>query len=138
MVRLAASRGYSVCFNFRENEVAANSVVCEIVAGGGKAVAIRADISSDTDVVSLFQTTECELGPVTALVNNAARLETQMRLESMDAERLRRTFATNAIGAMLFAREAVLRMSTLRNGHGGRIVNVLVRGSALRFPGRVR
>ena len=56
------------------------------------------------------------LGPLTALVNNAGILETQMRVETMDAARLQRVFATNVIGAFLCAREAVRRMSTR---HGG-------------------
>jgi NAD(P)-dependent dehydrogenase (short-subunit alcohol dehydrogenase family) len=93
-------------------------------SSGGKAVAIRADISSEPEVVSLFETTERELGPVTALVNNAATLEFQMRLDSMDAGRLHRMFATNVIGTLLCAREAVRRMSTLNGGRGGSIVSV--------------
>src|ERR1035438_4813339 len=104
--RLAANRGYWVCVNYLQNELAADSVVREIRGSGGKAIAIRADISSESEVMSLFEMTERELGPITALVNNAARLETQMRVDSMDAGRLLRMFATNVIGTLLCAREA--------------------------------
>lgn len=72
----------------------------------------------------MFETVDRELGPLTALVNNAATLESQMRLEDMDAARMHRIFATNAIGTMLCSREAVRRMSAKQGGAGGAIVNV--------------
>ena len=61
---------------------------------------------------------------LTALVNNAATLERQIRLDQVDAARLARIFATNVTGSFLCAREAVRRMSTKHGGSGGRIVNV--------------
>ena len=64
------------------------------------------------------------LGPVDALVNNAATLETQSRLDSIGAARLHRIFATNVFGSFLCAGEAVRRMSTRYGGSGGAIVNV--------------
>jgi len=78
----------------------------------------------EDEVIRLFKTADRELGPLTALVNNAATLEPQMRLEQMDAARMQRMFATNAIGTMLCAREAVRRMSVRHGGSGGAIVNV--------------
>jgi len=133
--RLAARQGYSVCINYLKSESAAESVVREIQDCGGKAIAIRADVSSESEVVVLFKTTERELGPVTALVNNAATLETQMRLDSMDVGRLMRTFATNVIGTLLCAREAVRRMSTLHGGRGGSIVTVSSGAARYGSPG---
>ena len=133
--RLAAQAGYRVGVNYLQSESEAESVVLEIRNGGGHAVAIRADISLEQEVVKLFETTEKELGPVTALVNNAAILETQMRLDAMDAGRLQRTFAVNVIGAMLCAREAVRRMSTSHGGQGGSIVNVSSGAARYGSPG---
>ena len=121
---LAASRGYAVCVNFQKNEAAAREVVDAIVRGGGRAIAVGADVSREGDVVRLFETVDWELGTVTALVNNAGILERQMRVDEMDAERIRRVFDTNVVGAFLCAREAVRRMSTNRGGKGGAIVNV--------------
>jgi len=91
---------------------------------GGKAAAVQADIGSEPQVASLFETVDRELGPLTALVNNAATLETQMRLDAMDAARLERLFRTNVIGTMLCARQAVRRMSSRYGGSGGAIVNI--------------
>jgi NAD(P)-dependent dehydrogenase (short-subunit alcohol dehydrogenase family) len=133
--QLAGARGYSVCVNYLRDEVAAASVVRHIHSEGGKAIAVRADISSEADVVRLFETTERELGPVTALVNNAATLEPQMRLDGMDAARMGRMFATNVIGTMLCARQAVRRMSTRHRGNGGAIVNVSSRAARYGSPG---
>jgi NAD(P)-dependent dehydrogenase (short-subunit alcohol dehydrogenase family) len=83
----------------------------------------------------LFETCDRELGPLSALVNNAGILETQMRVETMDAGRLHRVFDTNVIGSFLCAREAVKRMSTARGGGGGSIVNVSSGASRLGSPG---
>jgi NAD(P)-dependent dehydrogenase (short-subunit alcohol dehydrogenase family) len=121
--RLAARRGYAVGVNYLRSRKAADEVVGSIRNEGGRAVAVQADVSSEADVVQLFDTFARELGVLAALVNNAATLEPQMRLEAMDAARLHRIFATNAIGTLLCAREAVRRMSTRHGGRGGAIVN---------------
>jgi NAD(P)-dependent dehydrogenase (short-subunit alcohol dehydrogenase family) len=133
--RLAAERGYAVCVNYRANESAARAVVSEIESGGGRAISVQADVSVEADVVRLYATVDCELGPLSALVNNAGILELQTRVEQMDAARLTRVFATNVTGAFICAREAVRRMSTARGGVGGAIVNVSSRAAQLGAPG---
>ncbi|HEY1172342.1 MAG TPA: SDR family oxidoreductase [Verrucomicrobiae bacterium] len=122
--RLAAKRGYAVCVNYRTNEAAAETIAQEIRSGGGEAITVGADVASEADVVRLFKTVDEQLGRLTALVNNAGILETQMRIETMDAARLNRVFTTNITGSFLCAREAILRMSTKHGGSGGGIVNV--------------
>jgi len=122
--RLAAARGYSVCVNYRTNRKAAEAVVEEVVRAGRRGIAVGADISKEADVLRLFEACDRALGPLAALVNNAGILETQMRVDAMDAGRLERVLATNVIGSFLCAREAVRRMSTKRGGAGGAIVNV--------------
>ena len=122
--RLAAARGFSVCVNYRFNRAAADQVVSAISKSGGRAIAVQADVAIESDVIRLFETCDAELGCLTALVNNAGILERQMRVESMDAARLQRVFATNVTGSFLCAREAVRRMSTKHGGPGGAIVNV--------------
>lgn len=122
--RLASSRGYSVCVNYLRNANAATQVVDSIRAGGGDAIAVQADVSSEAQVIAMFEAVDRQWGQIAALVNNAAHLESQMRLEAMDAARLTRMFGANAIGPILCAREAVRRMSTRNGGAGGSIVNV--------------
>lgn len=122
--RLAARAGYRVCINFHRNAVAAESVVAEILDAGGVVIAVQADVSSEKDVLCLFDTAEDQLGRVTALVNNAGILENQSRLSEMSLERFQRVFAINVAGSFLCAREAVRRMSLKNGGAGGSIVNV--------------
>lgn len=131
----AGQRGYRVCVNYVQNESAAESVVREIQNAGGDALAVNADVSVEAEVVNLFETVARELGPITALVNNAATLEMQMRLDAMEAGRLRRTFGVNVIGTLLCSREAVRRMSTLHGGQGGCIVNVSSGAARYGSPG---
>lgn len=132
--RLAAERGYAVCVNYAANRKAADSVVADIERAGGKAIAVAADVSSEPDVLRMFETVDRSLGRVTALVNNAGTLEKQMRVEQMDAGRITRTFATNVLGSFLCAREAVKRMSTKHGGSGGAIVNVSSGAARLGSP----
>jgi NAD(P)-dependent dehydrogenase (short-subunit alcohol dehydrogenase family) len=131
---LAAQLGCAVCVNYLTNERAARAITDTILSTGGRAIAVQADVSVEADVLRLFQTCEDRLGNPTALVNNAGILETQMRVEAMDARRLERVFRTNAIGAMLCAREAVRHMSTRSGGSGGAIVNVSSRAACLGSP----
>jgi NAD(P)-dependent dehydrogenase (short-subunit alcohol dehydrogenase family) len=133
--RLAAARGYAVCVNYKTNAAAATVVVNEISAGGGRAVAVQGDVAIEADVVRMFETCDRELGRLTALVNNAGILETQMRVETIDAARLQRVFAANVTGSFICAREAVKRMSTKHGGPGGAIVNVSSGAARLGSPG---
>ena len=133
--RAAACRGYSVCVNYLHNHKAASDVVTKIQERGGEAIAVQADVAQEPDVVALFETCAQKLGRPTALVNNAARLEKQTRLETMDTQRLHRMFDANVIGTMLCSREAVRRMSIRAGGEGGGIVNVSSAATKYGSPG---
>jgi NAD(P)-dependent dehydrogenase (short-subunit alcohol dehydrogenase family) len=133
--RLAAAAGYAVCVNYYVNRAAADAVVAGIDRAGGRAVAVGADVGVEADVVRLFETVDRVFGAVTALVNNAGILDTQTRVENLDAARLSRVLAVNVTGAFLCTREAVRRMSTARGGKGGAIVNVSSRAAVLGSPG---
>ena len=133
--RLAAKKGYAVCVNYLRDRDAAESVVHEIRSAEGRAIAVAGDVASEPDVVNLFRESDRQLGPLTALVNNAGIVERQSRVEAMDAPRLQRVFATNAVGPFLCAREAIKRMSTRHGGKGGAIVNVSSGAARLGSPG---
>jgi len=135
IARLAGKRGYSVAVNFSTGEAEAQKIAQEIVAGGGRAAAIRADISREDQIMRLFETAERELGPITALVNNAAVTGGFARVQDVTADAIQKTFAINVTGAMLCAREAVRRMSTQRGGSGGAIVNISSRAAHTGSPG---
>lgn len=94
------------------------------IRGNAPFLFVRCDVSREADVRSAVRKVLRRFGRLDALVNNAGTVGKQMRVESMDAARLTRVFAVNAIGAFLCAREAVRRMSTKHGGRGGAIVNV--------------
>jgi NAD(P)-dependent dehydrogenase (short-subunit alcohol dehydrogenase family) len=133
--RLAAQRGYSVCVNYKRAQQEAEDLVRELESYDAKAITVQADVSIESDVRRLFKTCDHHLGPLVGLINNAGILEQQTRVESMDAARITRVLATNVVGPFLCSREAVLRMSTKRGGHGGAIVNVSSRAAQLGSAG---
>jgi NAD(P)-dependent dehydrogenase (short-subunit alcohol dehydrogenase family) len=132
---IAAQRGYTVCITYLHRQDAADALVADIAAAGGRALALQADVSVEQGVVQLFEQIDAQLGPIAALVNNAGILEQQMRVEQMDAARLQRIFATNVVGPFMCAREAVRRMSSRYGGAGGAIVNVSSGAARLGAPG---
>jgi NAD(P)-dependent dehydrogenase (short-subunit alcohol dehydrogenase family) len=132
---LAARRGFAVCVNYLSEQTKAAEVVGAIQQENGRAIAVQADMSSEPDVVRLFETVDRELGRPSALVNNAATVERQSRLDSLDAARINRIFAINVTGAFLCCREAVRRMSTRYGGKGGAIVNVSSGAARVGSPG---
>jgi NAD(P)-dependent dehydrogenase (short-subunit alcohol dehydrogenase family) len=131
---LAAQRGYSVCVNYRSDKAAADKVVADIKSAGGWAIALAADVGFEADVVRMFRMIDHDLGPLTALVNNAGIVEPQMRFDEMSVERMQRVVQTNVIGSMLCAREAVKRMSTKHGGKGGAVVNLSSMAARLGSP----
>jgi NAD(P)-dependent dehydrogenase (short-subunit alcohol dehydrogenase family) len=122
--RLAAARGYDVAISFAADEAGALAVASDIEAAGRRALVRRADSADPQQVAELFNAIDRKFGRIDVLVNNAAIIAPQSRLESLTFERMQRIFAVNTIGPMLCAQEAVKRMSHRHNGPGGAIVNV--------------
>ncbi len=133
--RLAAARGHAVCVDYTSNKAAAQRVVDEIVANGGRSIAVQADVADEADVLRLFATCDAELGPVTGLVNNAGVVAPAARVDEMDAQRILRLLRINVLGSFLAAREAIRRMSTRHGGGGGVIVNISSAAARLGSPG---
>jgi NAD(P)-dependent dehydrogenase (short-subunit alcohol dehydrogenase family) len=123
-VRLAAQKGFDVCINYHSHAEAAELLAQECRGIGVNALPLQADVSSENEIIRLFKLVDQSLGPIAGLVNNAAILERQTRVENIDASRLSRVLSTNVMGAFICAREAVKRMSRKHGGAGGVIVNV--------------
>jgi NAD(P)-dependent dehydrogenase (short-subunit alcohol dehydrogenase family) len=131
---LAAQKGYTVCINYYKNHKAAQAIQSKIQAIGGKAYLFQADVSKEADILSLFVRIDKEVGVLDGLVNNAGILGARMPLVEMDAARLQQVFATNIIGSLLCAKEAIKRMSTKFGGTGGAIINVSSAAARLGSP----
>ena len=121
---LAAARGYAVAISYREDRAAADAVAQAVRQAGGRALALRADVSREPDVLAMFAAVDAEFGRLDALVNNAGVVAPASRVVDYDVERMRRVFDTNVLGSFLCAREAIRRMSTRAGGAGGVIVNI--------------
>ena len=132
--RLAARRGWAVAVNYAARPDAAETVVREIQAGGGRALAVAADVADEAQVLAMFERIDRELGRLTGLVNNAGVVDVSARVDEMSVARWRRLFDINVIGSMLCAREAVRRMSTRHGGAGGSIVNLSSAAARLGAP----
>lgn len=132
--RIAGERGYDVCVNYLQDATAAASVVADIEKTGQRAIAVAGDMSSERDIMNVFETCDAQLGSLGVLINNAGIVGTQSRVEDYTLERLQNMFAINITGAFLCAREAVRRMSTKNGGAGGAIVNVSSAAARLGAP----
>jgi NAD(P)-dependent dehydrogenase (short-subunit alcohol dehydrogenase family) len=133
--RLAAARGWAVCLSYRDGAADAAAVEAAIRAEGGRALAVQADIANEAEVLRLFEAAEAAFGPVGALVNNAGITGGKALVAEVTADTLHGVFATNVVGSILAAREAVRRMSTARGGQGGGIVNVSSTATKAGSPG---
>lgn len=122
--KLFAENNYAVCINYKSNSKSAfelEKLICEL---GVRCITVQADVSLESDVKNLFEAIDSKLGPLSVLVNNAAILDKQCRLEDMTAERINKILTNNVTSQFLCSREAIRRMSTKNGGVGGTIVNV--------------
>jgi 3-oxoacyl-[acyl-carrier protein] reductase len=120
-----AERGAAIAVNFQARAEDSDAVVAQILAAGGRAVAVRADVSMSPQVDEMAARVESKLGPVDVLVNNAGVAVTGIREEDFD-----RGIAVNLKSAFLCT-EAVLPCMIAR--HWGRIINIS--SGAARGPG---
>ena len=132
--RLAAARGYDVCVNYARDAAAAEQVVRDVEAAGRRALAVQADVAREEEVEALFETLDRELGPLTALINNAGLTGHFGRVDAVSGETLRQVVEVNVLGLMYCARAAVQRMSSRHGGAGGGIVNMTSGASTLGSP----
>ena len=133
---LAAAQGYAVAVNYTANSLAADEVVRQIRASGGQAMAVRADVAKEAEVLVMFDKIDAKFGRLTALVNNAGVVDDVCRVDAITTARLQRMFGVNVLGSFICAREAILRMSTAHGGAGGSIVNVSSAAARLGSPGQ--
>jgi len=131
---LAAKHGWSVGVNYRDDATAAAVVVEAIAKAGGRAVALKGDVSVEADTKAMFDAAARALGTVTGVVANAGVVARAARLADMSVDRMRRIFEVNVLGACLTAREAARRMSKSAGGEGGAIVMMSSAAARLGSP----
>lgn len=134
--RLLARDGWDVAVNYRADANAAAAVVRDIEATGQRAIAVKADVADEAEVLAMFETVERDLGAINGLVNSAGIIGPVGRVEALTRADIDRVLATNVVGCILTCREAVKRMSTKHGGKGGAIVNVSSGSAYLGNPGK--
>ncbi|MGE6917849.1 SDR family oxidoreductase [Achromobacter kerstersii] len=129
IVRRLARDGFAVAINYASSAHEADALAAEIRDAGGRALAVRADVSKAAEVTALFDQVQAELGRIDVLVNSAGVLSVQPLADTTD-EQFERTFDINTRGTFNTLRAAATRLAD-----GGRIVNVSSTTIALNLPG---
>lgn len=124
-----AAEGASVVVNYAKSQTAAENLVAEIVRAGGKAIAVKADVSKQEDIVRLFTATKNAFGAIDVLVNNAGIYQ-PAPLANITSENFHQQFDLNVLGLLLTTQEAVNHF----NPAGGSIVNISSVVSSLGIP----
>ncbi|MFZ0305076.1 MAG: glucose 1-dehydrogenase [Terracidiphilus sp.] len=119
IARELAERGASVAVNYSGSKAAAEKIVAEIVAAGGKAIAVQANVADPDQVGPLVKTVAQKLGPIDVLVNNAGVYEFGP-LEQITPEHFHKQFDLNVLGLLLTTKEAVAHFSP----NGGSVINI--------------
>jgi 3-oxoacyl-[acyl-carrier protein] reductase len=120
VARRLAREGASVCVNYLDRADAADSLVADIRANGGRALAVAADVSDDAAVEGMVDRVSAAFGAVTILVNNAG-VSHPGTLDNFDIEKLEHMRRVNVDG-LIHTTRAV--MTDMRRQKYGRIINV--------------
>ncbi|WP_374949671.1 SDR family NAD(P)-dependent oxidoreductase [Mucilaginibacter sp.] len=118
-----AENGAAVVVNYASAKEGADKVVADIIANGGRAIAIQGDVSKSADVINLFNQAKSNYGAIDILVNNAGVYQFGA-LADINEDEFHRQFNINVLGLLLASREAVNNF----NEKGGSIINI---GSAV-------
>lgn len=114
-----AARGAAVAVNYSGSKAAAEKVVADIKAAGGKAIAAQANVSDPDAIGPLVSTVVKEFGPIDILVNNAGVYEFAP-LDAVTPEHFHKQFNLNVLGLILTTKEAVAKFNT----KGGSVINI--------------
>src|SRR5689334_1038744 len=124
-----AAEGAAVVVNYSNSKEDADRVVAEIVAEGGKAIAVQGDVSKASDVKRLFAKTKQAFGKLDVLVNNAGVYQFAA-LDEITEEQFHRLFNTNVLGLLLATQEAAKAFGP----EGGSVINIGSTASAITPP----
>ena len=128
VARRLASDGFALVINYAGQAAPAEALAREIAEAGGRAIAVKADVSRSSEVARLFETVEAQLGGVDVLVNNAGVMSLAPIAE-MDDATFDRLVAVNLKGTFNTLREAARRLR-----RGGRVINFSSSVVGLQLP----
>jgi 3-oxoacyl-[acyl-carrier protein] reductase len=129
IAKALAAAGAAVVINYASSKAGADTVVAAITKAGGKAVAVRGDVSKPADAASIIQAAISHFGRLDILVNNSGVYEFGA-IDAITEEQFHRLFNTNVLGLLLTTQAAVKHLN-----HGGSIINIGSGVSRLTPPG---
>jgi 3-oxoacyl-[acyl-carrier protein] reductase len=124
-----ASRGAAVAVNYSGSKAAAEKVVGDINAAGGKAIAVQANVADAKAIAPMVETVAVQLGPIDILVNNAGIYEFGA-LEQITPEHFHKQFDINVLGLLLTTKAAIEKF----NPAGGSVINIGSVVGRMAFP----
>jgi 3-oxoacyl-[acyl-carrier protein] reductase len=119
IARQLATEGAAVVVNYASSKAGADKVVADITAKGGKAVAVKADVSKPEEIKTLFAEAKKAFGRLDILINNAGIYEFSP-LEEISPEHFHKQYNLNVLGLILATQEAVRHFGP----NGGSVVNI--------------
>jgi glucose 1-dehydrogenase len=114
--------GAHVLVNYHRDEAGAAETARRVVAAGGSARVVCADVAVEADVLAMFASIDQDERRIDILVNNAGRSGSNKPLVETTHAEWRDLLDLNLTAAFLCSREAARRM--IAAGRGGRIVNI--------------
>jgi len=114
-----AAEGAAVVVNYASSKEGADRVVDEIAKRGGKAIAVRANVTKKAEIERLFSAARKAFGKIDILVNNAGVYDWSP-LEEITEEQFHKHFDVNVLGLLLATQEAVKHFDST----GGNIINI--------------
>ncbi|KIC48449.1 SDR family oxidoreductase [Tateyamaria sp. ANG-S1] len=119
--RLGAA-DYDFVLAYRSDADGANAAKAAVEAQGAKAITVQGDVANPDHITQIFKAADDAFGRLNVLINNAGIVDQTAKLTEITHARLTRMMNVNVIGAMLVAKEAVIRMQA--QGTGGAIINI--------------
>jgi 3-oxoacyl-[acyl-carrier protein] reductase len=130
---LLAKQGAKVVVNYASNDAKAEEALAAIEAANGTALLVKADVSKESDVKTLFDKAQAAFGPPHIVINSAGTmLATYPPLIDTTVEEWDHTYGVNTRGAFLVSKEAATRIPP---ASGGRIVNITTTIVSTLMPG---
>lgn len=116
-----AKDGANIVFSYLNNEVAAKETVKEIEAHGVKALAIKADVSKEKDIIKMRDKVKAEFGAINILVNNAGTIGLEVNVVDMETEEWDKVIGTDLRGVFLTSKYLI---PLIKKEPVGKVINI--------------
>ena len=120
--------GFDVAVNYLNSAGEADEVVEQIIAQGGRAIAIKTDMADPVAIEKMFDQAVAEFGQLDILINNAG-IAIYKAISDISEEEYERQFSINVKGLLFACQQAARKLAD-----GGRIVNISTSVTKMMLP----